>query len=129
MPNNHYHLYVYKWGVNFCRNSMLEPNFPASSDHLGISFNINIAELFEGKYGILATPTHRKLTTKNIKAKLSYIANQWSIHKLYGKAAELYDIAKAGLLSSTHVLQFYELDKTITQILLNGEETCTKHHK
>jgi hypothetical protein len=119
--------YVYTWGVNITRISTLDVNTPADSDHLGICLDIDLTELFGGKYGTLAPPSRRLLTLSNVKAKTAYTAyinTQWNEKNFYDRAIDLYNAAKNGQFSIIHSIQLQLLDEAITQTLLKGEEKC-----
>jgi hypothetical protein len=106
---------------------MTEVNNPANSDHLGISLDINIEQLFGGTYSTLSTQPRRKLTLKNIQAKLnyiSYITNQWKLHNYYVRAQKLHQAMLDGKFNASNLTELQQLDKEVTQTLLTGEDQC-----
>lgn len=124
--------YIYTWGVQIDRISTMAVNIPANSDHLGICADINIASLFGGTYGALSSLPRRKLTLKNVRAKLnyiSYITKQWKERHYFMRAQTLYDAMINGTFNTTHYAALQILDKEITQTLLKGEEQCAKNDK
>jgi hypothetical protein len=72
--DNHDIDYTYTWGIQIDRISTLAVSCPTNSDCLSICPDINIASLFGGSYGTLSYSPHRKLTLKNVGAKLNYIS-------------------------------------------------------
>jgi hypothetical protein len=124
--------YIYTWGVQIERITTLSVNHPANSDHLGICADINIASILGGTYATLSPIPRRKLTLRNIRAKLnyiSYITKQWNLQNYYMRAYELHEAMTKGTFNSTHCAALQLLDKQITQTLLDGEEHCAKQDR
>jgi hypothetical protein len=123
--------YIYSWGVSIDHISTLGINQPAISDHIGISIDINIEKLFECTYSILSTQPRRKLTFKNVKAKLnyiSYIVEKWKLQDYYSRAQKLHQAVSGGTFNETTVKDLQQLDKEITHTLITGEDLCAKRN-
>jgi hypothetical protein len=94
-------------------------------------FDIDIASYFSSKYSdILPFPTHQ-LTTGNIHSVNSYLkyVNQQAIdHKLSERFQNLLSIVSdPNLLFTSHEATLLnDLDKQLTDIMLNGEFLCAK---
>ena len=106
--------FVYTWGVQTQHVRTLSVNVPANSDHLGICIDINIASLFECKYDKLSDNPRRKLTIKNVKAKIkyiTYITKQWKKKKYFERAQQLYTEMLEGTFINRHYAELQDLDK------------------
>jgi hypothetical protein len=124
--------YILTWGINATGITTLEVNTPAQSDHYGICIDIDISRLFQGKYGELSLTPARQLTTKNVRAKnsyIQYIKEQWATHKLYTKAQDLYNNAGHITRTKESAKHLQNIDEQVSTTLLNGEYQCSKGHK
>jgi hypothetical protein len=124
--------FIYTWGLQTEHVSTLAVNTPANSDHLGICIDINIESIFECRYDKLSSNPRRKLTLKNVKAKIryiSYITEQWKEQNYFQRAQLLYAAMVDGTFNFTHYVALQELDKQITKTLLTGENQCAKDDK
>jgi hypothetical protein len=125
---NHDIDYVLTYGFTPSAITTLPTNIPAKSDHLGILVDINIQVVFGGQYTPMISMIRRKLSSRNIKAKESYIryiAKQFLEHRLLDKTSSLLETAHTGNFKEFHNQLLQELDKHITEILLSGEDGCS----
>lgn len=123
--------YILTWQVPVININTLPHQSIAMSDHLAIMMDIDIQSLFGRKYSALSQPMWRQLTLKNISSKkkyINYITKEWDNNKLFEKADDLYNTA---LLNPTQINQedIMTLDNKITNVLLSGEQLCSKPSK
>jgi len=126
---NHDLGWVLSWGIQLSSLSVLPINNPATSDHLGISIDIDIKKLFGSSNGCFSQPTQQKLTSKNIQARTKYIAyinDQWKNGKFLDRARNLLDKVIQDGHDTSSGKELQKLDHEITEAMPKGELQCSK---
>jgi len=78
--------FILTFGITPLHISILPLNSPAQSDHLGIIFDLDIANFFAASYSDIALAPTRMLTSGNKKAVTDYVAyvtEQCVHHQIY----------------------------------------------
>jgi len=56
--------YVFTYGIHIANITTLSPNLPATSDHLGIVFDVDVASYFSSSYSTICSPNPRILNLR-----------------------------------------------------------------
>jgi hypothetical protein len=125
--------YVFTWNISPVHISTLPIHTPASSDHLGILIDFDLATFFETSFSDIASPPTRFLTSGNKKSVDSYTAfllDQFSNHKIQQRTFDLLDKALKDptQFSPEDQRRLNSLDQQLTEILLAGKRQCCKKH-
>jgi hypothetical protein len=118
------------YGVNLSAISTLGINNPASSDHLGICFDIDMEAFFHGSCSDVFTNKPRGLSSghsPSVFAYIQYVEKQITRPRLWKRTMELYDIASIPPKDFTadHIHQLNAIDSQLTGILLASEHSCS----
>jgi hypothetical protein len=113
--------------------SMLTLDTPAVSDHLGIVIDFDLEAYFSTTFSALATFPTQTLSSgnkKTVDACLNYVHDQLDYHKIWQHTTDLLAIAKGNPedLTDFHKSILNTLDTQVTEILLAGENQCSKRH-
>jgi hypothetical protein len=84
--------WVLTYGINATNISTMAPHFPAHSDHLGITVDLDLGSYFSASYSQLCPQESRLLTSGNHKSTtkyISYITEQIAIHKTSQRMEDL----------------------------------------
>lgn len=63
---------ILTYGIPVTGISIMDPDIPTTSDHLGICLDVNLELLFSSTYSDLGSLPKRKLALENVRAKASY---------------------------------------------------------
>jgi hypothetical protein len=123
--------YILTYKVPITRIGPLNVDTPASSDHIGQYIDIDTNTLFQSLNSAMSNMKPRKLTFNNVRAKREY--EKYTISKaeeyeLLAQLTHLLDKALNGTFDDHDEEHLQELDSIFTQILLDGEEMCSKRH-
>jgi len=122
--------YVLTFGIAAESISTILINNPATSDHLGIILDINLAAHFSSAFSEIHSMPSHSLTSGNkssVDAYLSYVHKQIDIHNISDRVDKLFTITQGPLLNSTEVIRHLNMiDTHLTKILLAGEKQCSK---
>jgi hypothetical protein len=93
--------YILTHGINIVNITTLPPNIPATSDHLGIVFDIDIASYFSSSYSNICSPNPRMLSSGNqqsVDTYTKFILEQVKKYKLEERLQTLADKAFGAFL-------------------------------
>jgi hypothetical protein len=124
--------YILTYGIQPQGINLLPIDYLTPSDHRGIYIDLNIEDIFQAKYSELSSIAPRKLTLRNIQAKIAYIkylAKQMAEHKILDRAMVLHHKAITNTFTDTDEVELNALDRQISDIMLTGERLCAKDHK
>jgi hypothetical protein len=124
--------YVFTFGFNVVNISTLGMNFPLTSDHLEIAFDLDIESFFKSHYSDIASHPSRSLTSgngKSTKLYIDHITKHITDHKLVERTKDLYDKAAMDHSSFTDddIKELNIIDKQLTEMMLSGEQICARH--
>jgi hypothetical protein len=121
--------YVLTHGIDVKHIMTLHIDNPATSDHLGITIDIDTSFLFNATYSTLGNPPRRKLTLNNIGAKKTYtkyIINNIEEQHLLESTKALAEKARDENFNDSDEDLMNTIDDHLTNILLPGEQSCSK---
>jgi hypothetical protein len=125
--------YILTRGINIVNITTLSSNMPATSDHLGIVFDIDVASYFSSLYSNICSPNPRMLTSGNRRSVDTYtkfVLEQVKKHKLEERLQSLADKASvpSSVFTADDVLALNIIDDQLTSFLLAGEKKCARKH-
>ncbi len=124
--------YILTCGIHPQNITLLPVDFPIQSDHRGICLDISTEHLFQAKYSELSTLTPRKLTLRNVQAKIAYIkyvSQQMADHHILTRAIALHHKAITNTFTDEDERELNALDHQVSDIMLTGERLCAKDNK
>jgi hypothetical protein len=125
--------FILTYGIHVTNISTLSPNLPATSDHLGIILDIDLASHFSSSYSDLGSQSPRMLTSGNrrsVKIYTEFVSNQVKTHKLAERVQTLMEKASNPDTSFTRddAIALNLIDDQLTSFMLGGEKKCARKH-
>ncbi len=118
--------YVLTYGIRVVNISTIWLNYPVTSDHLGIIFDLDIESYFKSSYLDIAPNPPRSLTSVNGK---SNVTKQIHLHKLVDRIDILLQKATNASLSfmESDARDLNDIDTQLTETMLSSERLCARH--